>query len=209
MNRGMAILHITCSARGVLSFSGRLSALIVERLAGNDPTARVTLRALGSAPPPHADGAYAQALAGRPAEATAGGSLALSDQLIAEVEAADAIVIGTPMHNYTVPSCLKAWIDHVVRIGRSFSASAAGKQGLLPDRPVYIAVASGGLYQGQDASALQPDFLTPYLRAALGTIGLKSLHFLPLQGTVRSEEAVAGAWREAVAALDLLMAHTA
>jgi FMN-dependent NADH-azoreductase len=203
----MNILHITCSPRAELSWSGRLSSRIVERLAEGRPAARVALRELGSSPLPHVDDDYAHALAGRPTGATAGGSLALSDQLIAELEAADAIVIGTPMHNYTVPSCLKAWIDHVVRIGRTFSATAAGKQGLLPDRPVYVAVASGGIYQGE--SALQPDFLTPYLRAALGTIGLKSLHFLALQGMVRSEEAMAQTWREAVAALDLLMAQTA
>jgi FMN-dependent NADH-azoreductase len=105
----------------------------------------------------------------------------LSDELIGELEAADLVVIGIPMHNVTAPSVLKAWIDQIVRIGRSFAATSEGKQGLLSDRPVFVAVASGGVYSGERAS--QPDFLTPYLQAALGCVGVHDQRFLPLQGT--------------------------
>jgi len=105
----------------------------------------------------------------------------LSEQLIREVEATDILVIGTPMNNFSVPSVLKAWIDQILRIGRTFSPSPEGKVGLLPDRPVFIGVASGGVFSGDNAN--QPDFLTPYMTAALGCVGLNTLHFLPLQAT--------------------------
>jgi hypothetical protein len=71
-------------------------------------------------------------------------------------EFADVVVIGTPMHNLTVPAALKAWIDHVVRARRTFTISAAGKVGTLRDRPVFVAIASGGRFSGERAR--QPDF---------------------------------------------------
>lgn len=148
-----------------------------------DCSARVVRRDLGHQPIAHAGDGYATALAS-PAAMTAAphpDAVRLSDELIGELEAADLVVIGTPMHNFTVPSVLKAWIDQIVRIGRSFAATSEGKQGLLADRPVFVAVASGGVYSGERAS--QPDFLTPYLQAALGCVGVHDLRFLPLQVT--------------------------
>jgi FMN-dependent NADH-azoreductase len=97
------------------------------------------------------------------------GSLVRAEALIEEVEAADVIVIGTPMHNLTVPSVLKAWIDQILRAGRTFKSTPAGKVGMLRDRPVFIAIASGGVFTGERAS--QPDFLTPYLSVVLGSAG--------------------------------------
>src|SRR5262249_42870443 len=108
------------------------------------------------------------------------------------LDAADSVVIGTPMNNFTVPSVLKAWIDHILRIGRTFVSTPDGKVGLLRDRPVFVAIASGGVFFGD--AAKQPDLLTPYLTAALGCAGLKTVHFLPLQGTAsRDQQAVAAA----------------
>ena len=101
------------------------------------------------------------------------GSIARSEELIAELESSDFVVIGTPMHNFTVPSALKAWIDHVVRVRRTFNVTKEGKVGRLRDRPVFVAVSSGGRFSGERAR--QPDFLTPYLKAVLGTIGLHDL----------------------------------
>lgn len=200
-----SILHITCSARAEESQSTRFSNRIVERL---QQPAEVILRDLAWAPLPHVDAGYAHTLAGRPPAGSdanhPGTTLARSDQLIAELDAAHAVVIGLPMHNYTIPSCLKAWVDHVLRIGHTFSPSPEGKRGLLRDRPVYIAVASGGFFAGPKAN--QPDFATPYLRAALGTMGLRTLHFFALQGMVFGPERVAQAWSEATAALDAVLA---
>lgn len=178
----MNILHIDCSARAH-SHSRQLSAGIVAHLLHLHPQARVVRRDLGNEPIAHAGDGYATALAS-PAAMTAAphpDAVQVSDELIGELEAADLVVIGTPMHNFTVPSVLKAWIDQVVRIGRSFAATPEGKKGLLADRPVYVGVASGGVYSGERAS--QPDFLTPYLQAALGCVGVHDLRFLPLQGT--------------------------
>lgn len=200
----MKILHLNCSPRGAESHSLRFSQQIVARLQARSPQARVLARDLAGLPPPHVDNDYAHALAGSrtpSAEALTAGTLALSETVIREVENADAVVIGTPMHNYTVPSSLKAWIDHVLRIHRTFTPTPEGKRGLLHDRPVYIAVASGGRYLGE--TARQPDFLTPYLRAVFETIGLQSLHFFPLQSLVMGEEAVASAWRHAGGLLDV------
>lgn len=109
--------------------------------------------------------------------------------MIRELESADCLVIGTPMHNYTVPSALKAWIDHVVRANRTFTHIPTGKLGVLADRPVYVAVSSGGSFASEPAR--QPDFLTPYLTAILNTIGLRTIHFFSVQRAA----AAATRWR--------------
>ena len=130
--------------------------------------------------------------AGHPGAAAdlARGSLADSEILIRELESADCLVIGTPMHNYTVPSALKAWIDHVVRANRTFTHIPTGKLGVLADRPVYVAVSSGGSFASEPAR--QPDFLTPYLTAILNTIGLRTIHFFSVQ---RAAAAATTRWR--------------
>ena len=102
-----------------------------------------------------------------------------SEELIQELESSDFVVIGTPMHNFTVPSALKAWIDHIVRVRRTFNVTTEGKVGTLRDRPVFVAVSSGGRFSGERAR--QPDFLTPYLKAILGTIGLHDLTFFSVR----------------------------
>lgn len=105
-------------------------------------------------------------------------SLMLSERLITELEEAHLVLVSTPMHNLTVPSTLKAWLDHVVRPNRTFCSSASGKVGLLKDRPVLIMITCGGRF-GED-SAAQTDFLTPYLRCVFGMIGLSSVEVLRL-----------------------------
>lgn len=179
----MKILHIDCSPREN-SQSRKLSAEIVARLLKDHPNASVTHCDLGRNPLPHAEADYAETLSAPRAltPVLASAATTLSERLIREVEAADTLVIGTPMNNFTVPSVLKAWIDQILRVGRTIGIVPSGeKVGLLEDKPVYIGIASGGVFTGERAK--QPDFLTPYLRAALGCIGLKSLQFFPLQAT--------------------------
>ncbi|KAG1287002.1 hypothetical protein G6F64_014156 [Rhizopus arrhizus] len=103
------------------------------------------------------------------------------------------------MHNFTVPSSLKVWIDHVVRVRSTFRITAEGKIGNLPDRPVYVAISSGGEFSG--GAARQPDFLTPYLKHVLGTIGLHSVSFFSVEGTARGEAALQTARARAEAAI--------
>jgi FMN-dependent NADH-azoreductase len=117
--------------------------------------------------------------------------MAQSEALIRELESADLVVIATPMHNLAVPAALKTWIDHVVRARRTFTLGPAGKVGTLSDRPVFVAVASGGGFSGERAR--QPDFLTPYLKTILAMIGLRDLAFFSVEGTGAGPEAVAEA----------------
>jgi FMN-dependent NADH-azoreductase len=186
----MNILHIDCSPRSQ-SYSRRLSAAIVDRLRAIHPKATVIRRDLGSDQIPHAAPEYAIALAS-PAALSAASSrdaVRLSEELIVELEASNILVIGTPMNNFAVPSVLKAWIDQIVRVGRTFRVTPTGKIGVLQDRPVFVGIASGSIFSGDHAS--QPDFLTPYLSAVFRCIGLNSLHFLPFQGTAFLDEHMA------------------
>lgn len=198
----MNILHLTCSPRGPDSESSRLSQAIVDRLLARHPDGSVSMRDLAAAQLPHVDSDYSRALGSMQTpsdEALAKGSLAWSEALIVELEAADYVVIGTPMHNFTVPSVLKAWIDHVVRVNRTFDITREGKVGRLRDRPVLVAVASGGLYSSE--TARQPDFLTLYLKAILATIGLRDLRFFSVEGMAHGADAAALAHRKTLASL--------
>jgi FMN-dependent NADH-azoreductase len=198
----MNILHIDCSPRPE-SHSRQLSKAILKKILEVAPGASISRRDFAAVPLPHAAPDYATTLSS-PATLAAPlkGALDLSEMLIQEVEAADVIVIGTPMHNLTVPSVLKAWIDQILRAGRTFKSTPAGKVGMLRDRPVFIGIASGGVFTGDRAN--QPDFLTPYLAVVLGSIGLKTLQFLPVQATAFLEGDKATSAREkALAAIDL------
>ena len=200
----MNILHIDCSPRRD-SHSRRLSAALLARLRAANPDASITRRDLGLAPIAHAGDDYASALAA-PGSPAADGTLQLSETLIQELEQADALVLGTPMNNFTVPSVLKAWLDQVLRMGRTIASAPGGEKiGLLQDKPVYIAIAAGGVFSGERAR--QPDFLTPYLTAAFGCIGLHSLQFFPLQATAfLDREQLAAAQEQLLASLNLTAA---
>lgn len=187
----MKILHVICSPRGRASESFRLSHKIIGYLLKLESSAVLINRMIGDGALPHIDENYAQSQHSSATQIAQEGSILLSDKLIHELESADVVVIGTPMHNLTIPSALKAWVDHIVRARRTFKMTAEGKAGILRDRPVLIAVASGGRYSGERAQ--QPDFLTPYLRAILATIGLRDLNFFAVQGTGLGPDAVAEA----------------
>src|SRR6185437_3694626 len=168
------ILHVSCSPRGLNSESHRLSEEIIAFLLKRDPEAIVIDRAIGGGAVPPVDEDYAMSQQSAE-DVSQAGSAALSDELIQELEISDFVVIGTPVHNFTVPSMLKAWLDHIARVRRTFDVTSGGKIGKLRDRPVFIAVSSGGRYSGEHARQL--DFLTPYLIAVLGMIGLHDLTF--------------------------------
>src|SRR6478672_9361908 len=174
------ILHVSCSPRGQAAESHRLAQKIIGFLLQKEPTAVLVNRVIGGGAISHVDENYAISQQSSE-DVSQEGSISRSEELIAEIESSDFVVIGTPMHNFTVPSTLKAWIDHVVRVRRTFRATPDGYVGLLRDRPVFVAVSSGGRYSGPRAR--QPDFLTPYLRASLGTIGLRDLIFFAVEGT--------------------------
>jgi FMN-dependent NADH-azoreductase len=123
----MTILHLDASARAARSLSRRLSQRLVDAWLGHRPNDRVIRRDLAADPPPHVTEAWIAA-AFTPAhqrDAAMRKTLAWSDKAIAELEAADLIVLGTPMYNYGMPSALKAWFDQVIRVGRTFSFDLA------------------------------------------------------------------------------------
>ncbi|BCQ27229.1 NAD(P)H-dependent oxidoreductase (plasmid) [Caballeronia sp. NK8] len=187
----MKVLFINASPHGDASHGYQLALEMIEMLR---KTARVEIveRDLAAAPLPPITQDYASAITSRQPDAT---RFDVSEQLIREIETTDALIINTPMHNFTVPAALKLWIDYVLRIHRTFAATPEGKLGLMRDRPAFVIVGSGGFHSGEHAR--QRDFLTPYLRYALGSIGLQNLHFLLLQGLVHGHDAVAEALRSA------------
>lgn len=184
------ILHVTCSPLGRDGESSRLSRAIVGQLLDREPTARVVERAIGGNALRQIDGDYAVSQA-TAADISDEGSHAASDALVGELVSADYLVIGTPMHNFTVPSTLKTWLDHIVRVRRTFDLGPDGKIPLLRDRPVFVAVSAGGRFSGERTR--QPDFLTPYLRAVLEVTGLRDLTFFSVEGTASGADSMAKA----------------
>lgn len=180
------ILLINASPRPNASVGYELANEMVDVLLIRRPDLIVTRRDLGSVALAPLDEFYADALTCRTPDTEP--VFTLSERLIGELERSDALLIATPMHNFTLPAVLKLWIDHVVRIGRTFAATPEGKIGQLADRPVYVIVSSGGFHRG--ARARQPDFMTSYLRHVLSTIGLFDVHFVYLEGLVAGEETV-------------------
>src|SRR4051812_47713379 len=117
MGEIMKILHVTCSPRGQASESDRLARKVIGFLLKSEPAAILVNRIIGGGALLHIDESYATALGATQqsaAEISPEGSMAQSEKLILELESSDIVVIGTPMHNFTVPSALKAWIDHIV-----------------------------------------------------------------------------------------------
>jgi FMN-dependent NADH-azoreductase len=182
-----SILYITCSPRGAESHSLRFAEEVLDRLRELHPAAAVRTRDLIATPPDPVNAAFSAAVLDPSASPDA---FRQSEMLINELEWADTVVIATPMHNFAVPAVLKAWIDQIVRIHRTFASTPEGKVGKLRDRPVLVVIASGGWFSGPSPTGTpaQPDFLTPYLRTILNTIGLHDIHFLALEGATRGPE---------------------
>jgi FMN-dependent NADH-azoreductase len=171
------ILVLNSSAAGAASVTRLLVDDAVDQLRRRYPHAAVVTRDLAADPVPHLspDGVNGVRTpnAVTPAEIAA---RKLSDELIAELRAADTIVIGAPMYNFGLPSTLKAWFDHVLRAGETFSYSEAGPKGLLEGKQVIVVEARGGLYSEGPGQAA--DFQEPYLRHLLAFVGLTDVTFV-------------------------------
>jgi FMN-dependent NADH-azoreductase len=162
------------------SVSRRLTGQAAVHWKAANPTGRVIERDLsdGSIPylsEPWIEAAYTPEASRTPAQTAL---LALSDTLIDEVLAADVIVLGVPMHNFSVPATFKAWIDQIARAGKTFSYSEQGPKGLVPpDKQVITFLTRGGVYSGE-SSLGATDFQVSYLRQVLGLIGLTDVTFI-------------------------------
>jgi FMN-dependent NADH-azoreductase len=130
--------------------------------------------------------------------------VALSDALIAELEAADTVILAVPMYNLSIPSSLKAWIDHIARAGRTFRYTADGPQGLLRGKKVFIFTSRGGIYSDRGPFRAL-DFQEPYLRAIFRFIGLDDLTFVHLEGLQIDAATAANGRARALAAIARLI----
>ena len=190
----MNILQINSSARswanGQGSQSTRLANELVEQLLAAHPGATLTLRDLTAKPHPALDESTLGALF-TPAEARSAeqhARVALDHQLIDEVKAADAVVIGVPMVNFGITSQLKNWIDAIAKAGVTFKYTATGPVGLLEGKKVYAVLTRGGVYRDQPG-----DTQVPYLRMLLGFLGMTDVEFIYAEGLAMGPEAEAKA----------------
>jgi len=182
----MKILQINSSARSDGSHSTRLASALTQAVMTANPAATLKVRDLARSPHPHLDevalGALFTPAAARSPEQQA--RVALDDALIAEVQAADVLVVGVPMYNFGVPSQLKNWIDAISRAGVTFRYTDKGPVGLLQGKQVYFALTRGGIYRNTPN-----DSQVPYLRTIFGFLGMSELQFVYAEGLAMGPEA--------------------
>lgn len=170
-------LVITSSALGEASVSNQLVEETVSRLRSQDPALRVIARDLGRDPVPHLTIDSATALrGGEPRNEAQAAARTLSDGLIAELMAADLIIIGAPMYNFGMPSTLKAWFDYILRAGITFRYSETGPEGLLKGKRALVIESRGGFYS--EGPAQMMDSQEPHIRTLLGFMGISDVTFL-------------------------------
>jgi FMN-dependent NADH-azoreductase len=195
----MNILQINSSARGDNSHSTRLATRLVERLRASDPTATQTVRDLSRTPPPELDEATLQALFMPAAERTSeqAARVALDDALIAEIAAADVVVVGVPMYNFGVPAQLKNWIDAISRAQVTFRYTANGPEGLLKGKRVHLVLTRGGVYRNTPN-----DSQVAYLQTVFSFLGMTDLHLVYAEGLAMGPDAEQGGLAAAQAQID-------
>ena len=197
----MNILQINASARSQGSQSAVLAERISARLQMLHPEALVTVRDLARDPMLVLDEFALQALF-TPADQRSveqAARVAIDDAAIAQVQAADVIVLGVPMYNFTVPVQLKTWIDAIARAGVTFRYTEKGPQGLLTGKRVYVALSRGGKHRDTEA-----DTVVPYLRTVLGFLGMQEVEFVFAEGLSMGEDQVAAAMTEASQVIDAI-----
>lgn len=195
----MNILQINSSSRPDASHSSRLAATIVERIRTTQLDATVTVRDLGRAPLGELDEPALQALFTpfdqRTPEQAA--RVAVDDAVIAEIQAADVLVLGVPMYNFGVPAQLKNWIDAIARAKVTFTYTEKGPVGLLTGKKVYVALTRGGLYRNTPA-----DTQVPYLKTVLAFLGMTDVQFVYAEGIAMGPQAEQDALASAQAQIE-------
>jgi FMN-dependent NADH-azoreductase len=198
----MNILQINSSLRGAQSESIRVANAIVARLTAANPQAKVTVQDLVASNHPVLDEAALGALFTPADQRTAAQAarVALDDALIAQVQAADVIVLGAPMYNFGMPVQLKTWFDAIARAGVTYRYTEAGPEGLLKDKKVYVAAARGGIYPAE------ADPQVPQLQTLLNFLGLKEHTFVYSPGQSMGPEAKAQGQARADAEIEAVLA---
>lgn len=172
-----SVLVLNSSASGPDSVSRQLVRETVDQLRARNPSLGVVEHDLDANPIPHLNAETTAALrAGQTATAAQLEAGRLSDTLIAELKAAETIVIGAPMYNFGIPSTLKAWFDYVLRAGLTFKYSEAGPEGLVTGKRAIVVLSRGGLYSSGPAQPM--DSQEPHLRTMLGFMGVTDVTFI-------------------------------
>lgn len=181
------ILHIISSINGKNSFSTKLSESVLAKLNATYPNSIVKTIDLAQNVIPHIDGfqigAFFTPESARTTEQMA--AILSSDEAVKELLESDIIVIGVPLYNLSVPSSLKAWIDHIVRAGVTFQYVDGVPQGMVNGKKVFLAIASGSVFSEGPFQAL--DFSEPYLKTILGFIGLTDVTTFRVEGVAKAE----------------------
>jgi FMN-dependent NADH-azoreductase len=197
----MNILIVSSSANGDASVSGGLAARFADSVRASDPAAHILLRDVGANPLPHLTAETVAAIKGEPATEAELEARALSDALVAELQAADVIVIASPMYNFGMSSTLKAWFDHVLRAGVTFRYTAEGPEGLLKNKKAVVIESRAGFYSEGPGAAL--DGQEPHIRTLLRFIGLDDVTYVRAEKLAFGPEAAEAAIAEAGEALGL------
>ena len=178
----MNILHIDSGILGEHSVSRRLTAAIVAQIKAEQPAAAITYRDLVANPLPHLSGAHLMAANAQPetVDAQIASDIAESTAALDEFLAADTIILGVPMYNFSLPSQLKAWIDRIAVAGKTFRYTAEGPEGLANGKKVVIVSTRGGHYSAGPAAVM--DHQESYLKAVLGFIGITDVEIVRAEG---------------------------
>ncbi|CAO3406112.1 FMN-dependent NADH-azoreductase [Azospirillum largimobile] len=202
------ILHVDSSPLGTFSVTRQLTASIVEALVKADPAATVVTRDVAANPPAHLDAellpvlklGVQDGLSERQRE-----ELALTNALLDEFLAADVVVVGAPMYNFSVPTQLKAWIDRLAQAGRTFRYTEKGPEGLAGGKRVIVASGRGGVYSTNPALA-GLDHQEAYLRSVFGFFGITDVSFVRAEGVSMGPEAKEKALAGAAKVIEELVA---
>jgi len=179
------LLKITATMTGSKGYSAQIAEEFARDWLDRNPGGRVLTRDLFADPVPHLTAERFAAFAAPPADRTADQQaiVAYSDTLIAELNAAEVIVFAVPMYNFSVPSTLRAYFDHIARAGVTFRYTPEGAKGLIEGKQAYVFIARGGVHP------TATDTQTPYLRQFLEFIGITDLHFVHAEGLALGEDA--------------------
>lgn len=197
----MTLLHIDSSPLADASASRQLTAAIVEAATAARPGLAVVHRDLAAVPPAHlgADALAARMVPVDQLSEAQKAEAALTEELLSEFLAADVVVIGAPMYNFSIPSQLKAWIDRIAQAGRTFRYTETGPEGLAGGKTVIVASTRGGLYSEGPAAAM--DHQETYLKTVFGFLGITDVRFVRAEKLAMGPESRAQAMDAALAGI--------